>query len=115
MSISAAPGRAAGRALEVRMNEPTRSETLPPAVDGPVHRQRGPAHVVAGGLLLAPFVALLWVSSYAKDKPRLWGFPFFYWYQFLWVLLASLLTYIACRLVRGTERTGARLTDRSER
>jgi len=40
-------------------------------------------------LILAPIVALLWVGSYAKATPKLWGFPFFYWYQFLWVFLAA--------------------------
>ena len=94
---------------------PSPEPPAPRDTDGPVHRHRTPAYVVAGILLLAPFVALLWVSSYAKDKPRLWGFPFFYWYQFVWVLLASLLTYAAYRLVRGTERQRAQLTDRSER
>ena len=92
------------------MTQPT-----PPLQDGPVHRRQGLVYGAAAVLLLAPFVALLWVSSYARDKPRLWGFPFFYWYQFLWVLLASLFTYTAYRLVRGTERTRARLTDRSPR
>jgi membrane protein implicated in regulation of membrane protease activity len=90
-------------------------EPIRPTADGPVHARQGLAYGVAGILLLAPFVALLWVSSYAKDEPRLWGFPFFYWYQLLWVFLASLLTYGAYRLIRGTERTRARLTDRSER
>lgn len=96
------------------MSDPIRRDSEPSA-DGPVHPQRGPANVVAGILLAAPFVALLWVTSYAKDEPRLWGFPFFYWYQLAWVFLASLLTYVAFRLVRGTERTRARLTDRGER
>jgi hypothetical protein len=58
------------------------------------------ALVTAGLLLFAPFVALLWVSSYARTEPRLWGFPFFYWWQFLWVLLTALGTYAAYRLVR---------------
>ncbi|MCW2572790.1 MAG: hypothetical protein JWO88_2848 [Frankiales bacterium] len=97
------------------MHDSARPDHDAASADGPVHRQRGPAYIVAGILLLAPFVALLWVSSYAKDDPRLWGFPFFYWYQFLWVFLASLFTYTAYRLVRATERTRARLTDRSER
>jgi membrane protein implicated in regulation of membrane protease activity len=91
------------------------TESRPPEADGPVHHRRNLAYAAAAVLLLAPFVALLWVSSYAKDDPRLWGFPFFYWYQFLWVLLASVLTYTAYRLVRGTERTRGRLTDRNER
>ena len=91
------------------------SELDPATTDGPVHPRRSAAYVAAGALLLAPFVALLWVSSYAKDSPRLWGFPFFYWYQFAWVFAASVLTYTAYLLVRRTERTRARLTDRSER
>ena len=43
-------------------------------------------------LLLLPYIALLFPSFYAKHDPTLWGFPFFYWYQFLWVILAALLT-----------------------
>jgi hypothetical protein len=43
-------------------------------------------------LLLAPYVGLLWPAFYAKDTPRLGGFPFFYWYQFLWVLIGVVLT-----------------------
>ncbi|MGN6781119.1 MAG: DUF3311 domain-containing protein [Marmoricola sp.] len=55
--------------------------------------------VAAGVCLLIPLVALMWVGSYAKETPRLWGFPFFFWYQFLWVILCSGLTYAAHRLV----------------
>ncbi|MCA1712824.1 MAG: DUF3311 domain-containing protein [Actinobacteria bacterium] len=93
------------------------SSTLerPPADDGPVHQRRTAAYVVSAVLLLAPFVALLWVSSYDKDEPRLGGFPFFYWYQFLWVLIASVCTFISYLLVRSTERSRGRLTDRSGR
>ena len=43
-------------------------------------------------LLLLPFIGLLWPPFYAKENPRLAGFPFFYWYQFLWVLLGAGLT-----------------------
>jgi hypothetical protein len=42
-------------------------------------------------LLLVPFVALLWLPFYAKFSPELWGFPFFYWYQFLWVPLSAVI------------------------
>ena len=45
-------------------------------------------------LLLVPFVGLLWPPFYAKAEPRLAGFPFFYWYQFLWVLIGAALTGI---------------------
>ena len=69
-------------------------------------------YAVAGVLLALPFVALLWVSSYARDTPRLFGFPFFYWYQFLWVLISAILTLVAYVLVRRVERPRARLENR---
>jgi len=34
---------------------------------------------------------LLWVPFYNFVEPALWGIPFFYWYQFLWVILTSAL------------------------
>ena len=44
---------------------------------------------VVGVLLLIPCVALLWVPSYTRVSPRLFGFPFFYWYQLAWVLVGA--------------------------
>lgn len=66
-------------------------DTVPPANKGLL--------AVAGVLLMLPIIALMWVSSYSRVEPRLWGFPFFIWYQFLWVFLCSALTYTAYRLV----------------
>ena len=43
------------------------------------------------------FVQLMWV---AYVWPELFGFPFFYWYQFLWVPLAAFLTWIVYRRMR---------------
>jgi hypothetical protein len=40
-------------------------------------------------LFVLPFVAILWVSSYNRLTPELFGFPFFYWYQLLWVIIAA--------------------------
>jgi len=57
---------------------------------------------VVGLLLAAPLVALLWVGSYTSAKPRLWGFPFFYWYQLLWVIVSALTTAGAYFLVTHT-------------
>lgn len=51
-------------------------------------------------LLLAPYGALLWPPWYARATPRLWGFPFFYWYMFVWVLLTAALTGLVYRLRR---------------
>jgi hypothetical protein len=51
-------------------------------------------------LLVLPYVGLLWVPIYATDEPELWGFPFFYWYQFGWVPVTALLIWIVYRKVR---------------
>ena len=53
----------------------------------------------AGVLLMVPIVALLWVDTYAKAEPVLLGFPFFIWYQFLWVFLCSFCTWMAYRQI----------------
>ena len=45
-------------------------------------------------LLLLPFIGLLWLPFYNKAEPALWGFPFFYWYQFIWVFVTSILIWI---------------------
>jgi Na+/melibiose symporter-like transporter len=45
-------------------------------------------------LLLVPYVALLWVPFYAGAQPEIAGIPYFYWYQFLWVLIAAILTAV---------------------
>jgi hypothetical protein len=42
-------------------------------------------------LFILPFIAMLWVSSYNRLTPELFGFPFFYWYQLLWVILSAAL------------------------
>jgi hypothetical protein len=54
---------------------------------------------VAAVLLAIPIVGLLWVKSYAKVEPTLAGFPFFIWYQFLWVFLCAACTWAAYRVV----------------
>ena len=55
--------------------------------------------LVASVLLAIPIVALLSVNTYAKVEPTLAGFPFFIWYQFLWVFLCAACTWGAYRIV----------------
>ncbi len=43
-------------------------------------------------LLIIPFIAMLWVPSYVSISPELGGVPFFYWYQFLWIVITGILT-----------------------
>jgi hypothetical protein len=71
--------------------------------------------VLAGICLAIPVIALLWVSSYAKEDPKLGGVPFFFWYQFLWVFLCAGLTYTAHRLVLAARSAGPGTTGRAGR
>jgi hypothetical protein len=54
-------------------------------------------------LLLIQFIAILWVSSYASAEPSAFGIPFFYWYQFLWILVSAVLTAIVYFATREPE------------
>ncbi|MGO7180708.1 DUF3311 domain-containing protein [Rhizobium brockwellii] len=54
-------------------------------------------------LLLIPFIGLLWVPFYNFHDPALLGFPFFYWYQLLWVPVTAFLTWIAYRSTRNDD------------
>ncbi|MQY34845.1 hypothetical protein SRB17_28150 [Streptomyces sp. RB17] len=63
-----------------------------------------PVRVIIGLCLVAPFVAMLWVGSYAKTDPAFVGIPFFYWYQMLWVLISTALTMTAYKLWQRDQR-----------
>ncbi len=52
----------------------------------PERRGRGRAWTL---LLVLPYAGLCFPQMYVRLTPVLWGFPFFYWYQFAWVLLTS--------------------------
>lgn len=56
-------------------------------------------------LLVLPFIGLLWIPFYNHELPYLLGFPFFYWYQFVWVPVTSFLIWLVYRhgLRRGIE------------
>jgi hypothetical protein len=71
------------------MSSPSRPPRLP----------AGSAVLVAV-LLVIPCVALALVPTYSHETPRLWGWPFFYWYQVLWVLITPVLTYAAFVVIK---------------
>jgi hypothetical protein len=52
-------------------------------------------------LLILPYLALCFPPIYARSMPSLWGFPFFYWYQFLWVIVTSALLGIVYRKLKS--------------
>ena len=55
-------------------------------------------------LLLVPVIALIFPGIYARREPMLFGFPFFYWYQFAWVLGGAVLTGTVFLLRRREHR-----------
>jgi len=44
---------------------------------------------LTGVLLIIPMLALIPVGWYSKQDPKLGPFPFFIWYQLLWVPLTA--------------------------
>jgi len=51
-------------------------------------------------LLVLPFVGLCFPQFYARAEPELFGFPFFYWYQFMWVILTAALLGLVYRKLK---------------
>jgi hypothetical protein len=56
-------------------------------------------------VLLVPAIVLpLLVGIYNRTDPKLWGFPFYYWFQFLLIPVAAVLTTCAYLLTKGDDR-----------
>jgi hypothetical protein len=51
-------------------------------------------------LLVLPYLGLCFPQVYARSTPALWGFPFFYWYQFVWVIATSALLALVYRKLK---------------
>ena len=51
-------------------------------------------------LLLLPFLALLYPPLYAHLTPRIFGIPFFYWYQAVWLIITAAITTFVYRRTR---------------
>jgi len=69
---------------------------------------RGPArpgpYIITGILLAIAIILPLTVPIYARQAPELFGMPFFYWYQMLWVLIDAGLLWICYRLIVTEDR-----------
>ncbi len=56
-------------------------------------------------VILLPAVVLpLWVPLYDRTDPTLFGFPFFFWFQFALILMSGVLTAIAYALSQRGQR-----------
>jgi hypothetical protein len=62
---------------------------------------------VVAVLLAAAVVGTLWVPFYNRSTPALGGFPFYYWYQLLWIPIVAVLSGLSYVLVKRTERRPA--------
>jgi len=45
-------------------------------------------------LFVIQFAVALWPPFYNKAEPYLFGIPFFYWFQLLWVIVSAVFTAI---------------------
>ena len=52
-------------------------------------------------LLIIAITGTLWVPIYARSAPTLGGFPFFYWFQLIWVPVTGVLCWICYLLARN--------------
>jgi Protein of unknown function (DUF3311) len=52
-------------------------------------------------LLLVPLVGTLIPPIYNNQDPQLFGIPFFYWYQMVWIAVSVVCTVVVYRRTRG--------------
>jgi hypothetical protein len=70
-------------------------------------RTRTGAWILVTILLLVAVLGTLIVPIYTRSSPKLGSFPFFYWYQLLWVPVVALLTAICYLITTRTARPPA--------
>lgn len=82
------------------------SPDAPPAGVAPRRSDRSPWN----WLLLVPIVVPLLVPLYNRREPELFGWPFFYWVQLVFVALGVISTVLVYRATRrsSAERAAAR-------
>ncbi len=59
-------------------------------------------------LLIVAITGTLWVPIYARSMPKLGDFPFFYWFQLIWVPVTGVLCWICYLLLRSKPAPAAR-------
>jgi hypothetical protein len=77
----------------------------------PTPRRRNPAAMVVVTILLVVAIAgTLVVPIYARSAPKLGDFPFFYWYQLIWVPVVAILAWVSYLLLRTKPAPSADVT-----
>jgi hypothetical protein len=87
----------AGLTIRRRMGEAAMAQHRAP-------RKHVGTWIVITVLLAAAVIGTLWVPFYNHLTPALGGFPFFYWYQLMWVPIVAILAAIAFLLSRLAQR-----------
>jgi hypothetical protein len=70
-------------------------------------RKTPAAYAAATVLILVGIAGTLWVPLYARSTPKWGAFPFFYWYQLIWVPAISILSWLVYLLMRSKPGPGA--------
>ena len=70
-------------------------------MDAPQKAKRGRMSWPVVLMLALPYLGLCFPALYARATPAMLGLPFFYWYQFAWVVLTSLLLYGVYRKLKS--------------
>jgi len=58
-------------------------------------------------LLVIPIVLPLVTPLFNHDSPRLWGFPAFYWLQFMFILVGVVTTSVVYQMTKRRTTTPA--------
>ena len=80
-------------------SQPSRDERGRSGASGSVRRAVGLA------LLLGECVVILVPSIYGRATPKLFGIPFFYWFQLLWIIVGMGVTGLAYLLMQNPRAT----------
>jgi hypothetical protein len=75
----------------------------------PQHAPSGKSPAIRGAvvvLLTVAIIGTLWVPIYARSMPKLGPFPFFYWYQIIWVPISAALCWICYLLLKARPMRG---------
>jgi uncharacterized BrkB/YihY/UPF0761 family membrane protein len=68
----------------------------------PTPRRKNPATLVAVTILVLVAIAgTLVVPIYARSTPKWGDFPFFYWYQLIWVPVTAVLCWLCYLMLRS--------------
>jgi hypothetical protein len=75
-------------------------------------RTRSPlSTATAAVLLLIAVIGAFWVPIYDRSAPKLGDFPFFYWFQLIWMPVVMVLCYLAYLLMRTRPTAAADTAD----